>query len=981
MGAGASSTTSCAPATGPVPFAPFDLASAESIVDGIPLDRRIILLGESTHGTEEFYRTRVAITKRLIEERGFTAVVFEGDWPFFETIAKYAKGKTQNPSPYPKDEIFPPWMWRNQCMKEFFDWCKLRREDQTPELFGMDCYALFESKRLLLNFLEKHDPEFHKEVSGRLAFIDKFTDAHAYGDAVVNGNLGRIAHHVQDTLTTIQSRLQWNSDKYQCSPLERLNAEQNCEVVIAADEYYRKCVSEPPGSQASWNSRDQHMTTTLLRIQAHLNDPKVIVWAHNSHVGDSTATTRGGDSFAKNETWNLGQMVRATFGHHKTWIVGQYTYDGAVTAAKRWGGEHKDRKLNPALPESYEGALHREVQPHVGDGVPFYFATAPFADPTGKEESQEGAAGGTFSAARAGVRAALEQNDRIAKAMVDLLQPAVPRLQRWVGVSYKPDTERQSHYGSLVLSQCYDQVIFVNSTHGLQPIVKVKKLPDPPNLGAQSESATVVNTRSSNKRLLKEYRRLEKSKPPGIQARPSETSMLNWHFLLSMDKPPYTGGCYHGLLTFPPEYPMRPPAFQMLTPSGRFETNSRLCLSMSDYHPESWNPSWSVETLLVGLQSFMYEESNAIGSISASASTRHTLAKQSHEFNLKNAQFVELFGDYDYEAAIAACASGQVEEENGAQESVCRFCFSSEGELISPCMCRGSNEWVHLECLRQWQKNVLLTQSTHPKYQTSIDRICNVCLEPFTGKGIPLSRHEQIMSYLGGDDIARMVRPGNLLVSTRDSSRENLELIAQHPEITARLMTWTKAVFLMISKSRTGGLLAVSCSQPVDSPPADCRISSGERREWSQREKTVAKLSWSIQHYDGGPMERTDPMCVAHVKPEAECEHQNGVLFVPPHFIYGQYENVERVLKKYALADGSQTTKIHVIWGCGGWGGTQVLAEIARGGWGLVEIKDYVSTRPDPSMPTDFELDFDWSRMISMAKCAPKSEYTRGKKS
>ena len=301
MGTGASSTLSeYTPDTGPTVCSPFDLDSAASIVDGIPLDRRIVLLGESTHGTEEFYRTRVAITKRLIEERGFTAVVFEGDWPFFETVAKYAKGKTQNPSPYPAKEIFPPWMWRNQCMKEFFDWCKLRSDEKTPELFGMDCYALFESKRLLLEFLEKHDPVFHKEVAGRLAFIDKFTDAHAYGDAVVNGNLGRIAHHVQDTLTKIQSRLQWNSDKYECTPLERLNAEQNCEVVIAADEYYRKCVSEPAGSQASWNARDQHMTTTLLRIQAHLSDPKIIVWAHNSHVGDSTATTRGGDSFEKN---------------------------------------------------------------------------------------------------------------------------------------------------------------------------------------------------------------------------------------------------------------------------------------------------------------------------------------------------------------------------------------------------------------------------------------------------------------------------------------------------------------------------------------------------------------------------------------------------------------------------------------------------------------------------------------------------------
>ena len=145
-------------------------------------------------------------------------------------------------------------------------------------------------------------------------------------------------------------------------------------------------------------------------------------------------------------------------------------------------------------------------------------------------------------------------------------------------------------------------------------------------------------------------------------------------------------------------------------------------------------------------------------------------------------------------------SSSKAEEEDTA--SVCRFCMSADGELISPCMCRGSNEWVHLACLRQWQTNVLLTQSTHPKYQTSIDRICNVCLEPFTGKGIPASRHEQIMHYLGSSDLSSAVTPGNLLVSTRSSSRENLELMQQHPQIRGQLQTWTKAVFLMIQANK-----------------------------------------------------------------------------------------------------------------------------------------------------------------------------------
>ena len=242
------------------------------MVDGIPEDRRIVLLGESTHGTEEFYRIRAAITKRLIEERGFTAVVFEADWPLMEAANEFIHRKRT--TPFPAKIGFPKWMWHNQCMEDFFSWAQRKPPAKTPELFGMDCYSLFESKKAVIRFLETHDASFAAEVKERLAYLDRFEDGHAYGDAMVNGSLSRIAGHLQEVLTQIQARLQWGSDKYtNCTDVERLSAEQNCEVVISADEYYRKMVSEPPGSQASWNARDQHMTTTLIRIQAHLKDP------------------------------------------------------------------------------------------------------------------------------------------------------------------------------------------------------------------------------------------------------------------------------------------------------------------------------------------------------------------------------------------------------------------------------------------------------------------------------------------------------------------------------------------------------------------------------------------------------------------------------------------------------------------------------------------------------------------------------------
>jgi hypothetical protein len=387
-----------------------------------------------------------------------------------------------------------------------------------------------------------------------------------------------------------------------------------------------------------------------------------------------------------------------------------------------------------------------------------------------------------------------------------------------------------------------------------------------------------------------------------------------------------------GSLNFPPEYPLAPPAFRMLTPSGRFEVNTRLCLSMSDYHPESWNPSWSVETLLVGLQSFMHEEANAIGSIRASDEERQRLALASRAHNAKHAIYRDLF------AGGAAAPVAAAPEEPSA--SVCRFCFSSDGELMAPCSCKGSNEWLHVACLREWQRQVVLTQPTHPKYTTNIDTVCNVCLEPFTGAGIPKSRHEQILEFLGGAEIAEMVEPGNLLVSTREGSRENLELMAAHPEIVKQLTTWTKAVFLMLSSTKgdKGGMIAVSCSQPLASPPPDARLSAAAVRRWVALTTTPAPEfpHVLVRHWDGGPLERGDPLAVVHLPGAAATMLPRGVRRAPPHWVWGPWDEVVPVVETAARASGEATIAVNVVWGYAGWGGTQILAEIGRGGYVVV---------------------------------------------
>ena len=384
-------------------------------------------------------------------------------------------------------------------------------------------------------------------------------------------------------------------------------------------------------------------------------------------MGDSTATTRGGASFERNETWNLGQMARATFGPDKVWVVGQYTARGTVTAAPDWGRPHSAVALRPALDDSYEGrlaALQRESRAAgrgqargVGDekegesggplslgADPFTFATAPFmaaafapattqatqgaasvgaatadtATDAGAAASDAAAAAApaavaaattaATAAAAAAVADAVAAGDPVAAGLSSLLSgPA--RQQRWVGVSYKPETELRSHYGALMLGACYDQVVFVDETRALRPLAPTAAAAAAAAPAAAAASAPAaaqgsgtagappVLTRASNKRLLKEYQRLCRQPPPGLEAHPLEENVLEWHFVLRVGAEgrgehgrgaqgaadsPYAGGEYHGTLEFPPEYPMRPPAFRVLTPSvscRRWEAQAFVCES------------------------------------------------------------------------------------------------------------------------------------------------------------------------------------------------------------------------------------------------------------------------------------------------------------------------------------------------------------------------------------------------------------------
>jgi ubiquitin-conjugating enzyme E2 J2 len=161
-------------------------------------------------------------------------------------------------------------------------------------------------------------------------------------------------------------------------------------------------------------------------------------------------------------------------------------------------------------------------------------------------------------------------------------------------------------------------------------------------MGKGNSAANVNATR----RLQQDYLRLKRDPLPYVVAEPLQENILEWHYVVrGPEDSPYAGGFYHGRLVFPREFPFKPPSIYMITPNGRFHCNTRLCLSISDFHPDTWNPAWTVSSILTGLLSFMLETSPTLGSVETSADTKRELAQRSLEFNLKNSTFVSLFAE------------------------------------------------------------------------------------------------------------------------------------------------------------------------------------------------------------------------------------------------------------------------------------------------------------------------------------------------
>lgn len=394
-------------------------------------DSSLVLIGEATHGTHEFYRERAQITKRLIKEKGFTAVAVEADWPDAYRVNRYVRGESADADAVEAlsgFKRFPSWMWRNADVLDFVGWLRTHNDDLLPGatkvgFYGLDLYSLHSSIEAVLTYLDKIDPEAAARARARYACFDHFgKDEQAYGYATGIGLSESCEEEVVSQLIELRHRAgEYVRRDGRVSPDDYFYAEQNARLVINAEEYYRSMFR---GRVSSWNLRDLHMTETLEALINFLADqkvqPKIVVWEHNSHLGDARATymQRAGE-------WNVGQLVREQYGRGAV-LIGQTTYQGTVTAASNWGQPAERKRVRPALPISYETLFH-ELK------LPRFLLN-------------------------------LRDESHAAQALQG------PLLERAIGVIYQPETERISHYFDARLSQQFDAVLHFDETRAVEPL-------------------------------------------------------------------------------------------------------------------------------------------------------------------------------------------------------------------------------------------------------------------------------------------------------------------------------------------------------------------------------------------------------------------------------------------------------------------------------------------------------------------------------
>jgi erythromycin esterase-like protein len=397
----------------------------DALVEAIG-DSRVVLIGEASHGTHEFYKTRAELTRALIVERGFKLVAVEADWPDAYRVNRWVRGASSEETAEQAlgDFVrFPRWMWRNTDVVEFIGWLRERNlrvaDAEQAGFYGLDLYSLHRSIEAVLEYLTKVDPQGATVAKERYSCFEMFgQDPQAYGYASTRGFSRDCEDEVTAQLVDLRRRaLEYATRDGRVAADEYFFAEQNARLVANAETYYRAMFGS---NVQSWNVRDRHMMETLESLLRHAGaQARAVVWAHNSHLGDARATqmSRAGEL-------NLGQLVRERFGRD-AFLIGFTTHTGTVTAARNWDDPAERRRVRPSLPGSYEHLFHEA-------GIPRFLLLL-----------REGTA-----------REAL----------------ATERLERAIGVIYRPESERVSHYFRASLSQQFDAVIHIDRTSALEPL-------------------------------------------------------------------------------------------------------------------------------------------------------------------------------------------------------------------------------------------------------------------------------------------------------------------------------------------------------------------------------------------------------------------------------------------------------------------------------------------------------------------------------
>jgi protein-L-isoaspartate(D-aspartate) O-methyltransferase len=382
-------------------------------------DRKVILLGEASHGTHEFYAARAAITRRFVEKHGFTIVAAEADWPDAAVLDRHIRHQHPRegaPRPFQR---FPPWMWRNPVVAQLMHDLHALNRDRTPDqmagFYGLDIYNMSGSIEAVLAYLDEHDPEAAKVARERYGCLTPWqAEPATYGRAALTKGYAECEQQViAECRDLLQRALSEDGGMF--------GAAMNARLVASAERYYRIMYY---GGAESWNLRDSHMAETLDHLLEHRGpDARALVWAHNSHIGDAAATEMG----SVRGEHNIGQLVRERWAEHAA-LIGFGTHTGTVTAATDWDGDHETKRVLPSRGDSYERVCH-------DSGVPrFLLDMTP-----GRDEA---------------LRRRL----------------AEPRLERFIGVIYRPETERWSHYSEAALPRQFDAYVWFDETAALRPL-------------------------------------------------------------------------------------------------------------------------------------------------------------------------------------------------------------------------------------------------------------------------------------------------------------------------------------------------------------------------------------------------------------------------------------------------------------------------------------------------------------------------------